>query len=246
VIGAETKRPRSDLTRPVRSEWAQIELGFSVSSCSDGERVSVVGQDRPSGPDLAAFVALEPGSVHAVATFEVTDPSFGTGSVARQASLGPAAAGLLAAGDEHPLRLQVVIVERLAGRARVEGAVQRDLARGAIPSRVSSLIVSGSSVSSVGFPNRVDGGTIKPRAPRRVCSVISQICATYPNSVGYSDIRIAEPVPIARLSRDGPRGGGDRPACARVSGPEGPVVVGIVTGLRGTRGACRVACSVRV
>ena len=129
MTGPETKRPRSDLTRPVRSEWAQVELGFSVSSGSDGERVSVVGQDRPSRPDLAAFVAFEAGSVHPVAAFEVADPAFGPGSVALQPSLGAPAAGLLAAGDEHPLGLQPVFFECLAGRARVEPAVKRDLSR---------------------------------------------------------------------------------------------------------------------
>jgi hypothetical protein len=35
---------------------------------------------------------------------------------------------LLSAGDEHTLGVQAVVVERLAGRARVEPAVQRDLA----------------------------------------------------------------------------------------------------------------------
>ena len=85
MIGAETKRPRSVLTQPVRSELAQVELAGIVSSVPDGEGVSVVGQDRPSGPDLAAFVAFEAGSIHPVAAFEVTDPAFGAGSVARKA-----------------------------------------------------------------------------------------------------------------------------------------------------------------
>ena len=124
---AETKRPRSGLTRPVRSEWARVELGFSVSLGSDGEGVSVVGQDRPSGPDLAAFVAFESASVQAVAAFEVTYSAFGAGSVTLQPALGASAAGLLAAGDEHPVWIQVVVFERLAGRARVEPAVQGDL-----------------------------------------------------------------------------------------------------------------------
>ena len=37
---------------------------------------------------------------------------------------------MLAAGDEHPLRVEVVIFERLAGRADIEPTVERDLARG--------------------------------------------------------------------------------------------------------------------
>lgn len=70
-----------------------------------------------------AFVAFQTGSVHAVAAFEVTDSAFGPGSVARQPSLGAPTAGLLAAGDEHPVGIQIVVVERLAGWANVEAAV---------------------------------------------------------------------------------------------------------------------------
>src|SRR5665213_3339548 len=108
---------------------ARVESSpFSVSSGSDGERVSVVGQDRPSGPDLLAFVAFEAGSVHPVAAFEVTDPSFGAGSIALHSSLGAFGAGLLAARDEHPLGREVF--ERLLGRPDVEAAIERDLFRG--------------------------------------------------------------------------------------------------------------------
>src|SRR5450755_1220639 len=102
--GRETKRPRLSRARPVRSEWALIELAGSVSPLPDGERVSVVGQDRPSVPDLLAFVAFEAGSVHSVAAFEVTDSSLGARSVLLEPSLGAFGAGLLAAGDEHPVR----------------------------------------------------------------------------------------------------------------------------------------------
>src|ERR1700740_1656176 len=119
-MGAETKRPRSDLTRPVRSEWALVELVGSVSSASDGEGVSVVGQDRPTGPDLPAGVALETAAVQAVAAFEVADPALGACAVARQSALSTPAAGLLAPGDEHALRRESMIVEVLAGRADVE------------------------------------------------------------------------------------------------------------------------------
>src|SRR5665811_535756 len=101
---------------------ARVESSpVSVSPGPDGEGVSVVGQDAPSGPDLLAFVAFEARSVQAVAAFEVADPSFGAGSVALQASLGASTAGLLAAGDEHPVGLEVF--ECLAGRADVEAAV---------------------------------------------------------------------------------------------------------------------------
>ena len=65
---------------------------------------------------MAALVSFEPGSVHAVAAFEVTDLASGARSVALQPSLGAPAAGLLAASDEHAVWVQAVIVERLAGR----------------------------------------------------------------------------------------------------------------------------------
>jgi hypothetical protein len=117
VTWAETKRPRTDLTRPVRSEWVLIELAGSVSALPDGERVSIVGENRPSGPDLAAFVSFESPAVQSVAAFEVADPAFGAGSISLQPSLGPAAAGLLAPGDEHAVGVEVVILEGLAGRA---------------------------------------------------------------------------------------------------------------------------------
>ena len=128
MSGAETKRPRWSRARPVRSEWALIELAGSVSPVPDGERVSVVGEDRPSGPDLLAFVAFQAGSVQAVAAFEVTDPSFGTGSVALQPSLGAFGAGLLAAGDEHPIGRKVF--DGRGRRANVEAAIESDLFRG--------------------------------------------------------------------------------------------------------------------
>ena len=77
---------------------ARVESSLvSVSPGPDGERVSVVGEDAPSGPDLLAFVAFEAASVQAVAAFEVADPSFGAGSVALHSSLGALGAGLLGA-----------------------------------------------------------------------------------------------------------------------------------------------------
>jgi hypothetical protein len=106
--------------------FARVDSSLvSVSLGSDGERVSVVGQERPSGPDLPALVAFETRSVQAVATFEVTDPAYAAGPVALQPSLSACAGGLLAAGDEHPLRVHGV--ERVVGRAEVEPAIQRNL-----------------------------------------------------------------------------------------------------------------------
>src|SRR5665811_160664 len=89
---------------------ARVESSpVSVSPGSDGEGVSVVGQDAPSGPDLLAFVAFEAGSLQAVAAFEVTDPSLGAGSVALHSSLGAFGSGLLTAGDEHPVGIEVAV-----------------------------------------------------------------------------------------------------------------------------------------
>jgi hypothetical protein len=56
----------------------------------------------------------------------MTDPSFGAGSVALHPSLGASGAGLLAAGDEHPLGCEAF--ERLPGRADVEAAIECYLA----------------------------------------------------------------------------------------------------------------------
>src|SRR5215216_3577358 len=98
-----------------------------VSACPDGEGVKVVGEDRPSGPGLHPVVVLEPRAAHAVAAFDVADPALAAGPVSRESSLRSSAAGLLAAGDERPLGLEAV--QRPAGRAGLEAAVERDLAR---------------------------------------------------------------------------------------------------------------------
>src|ERR1039458_9773379 len=126
------------MTRNGRAGWparpfvvngcSDRESFWSVSPGPDGERVSVVGEDRPSGPDLLAFVAFEAASAHPVAAFEVADPPLGAGSVALHPSLGAFGAGLLAARDEHPLRRKVF--ERLGGRPDVERTVECYLARG--------------------------------------------------------------------------------------------------------------------
>ena len=66
-----------------------------------GVGVGVVGEGRPSVPDLVAFVAFEAAAAQAVAAFEVADPSFGAGAVALSAAAGATGAGFLAAGDVH-------------------------------------------------------------------------------------------------------------------------------------------------
>ena len=98
----------------------------SVPPGPDGERVGVVGQDRPLSPDLPALVAFQAGAVQPVAAFEVTDPALRTRSVASHPTLGALRAGLLAASDEHGLGVKVL--ERGAGRTDVEATVERDLA----------------------------------------------------------------------------------------------------------------------
>ena len=167
----------------------------SVSPGSDGERVSVVDQDAPAGPDLLAFVAFQAGSVQAVAAFEVADSSFGARSVLLQAALGAIRTGLLAACDEHPVRLEVVIVECLAGRADVEPAVERELGRSrAVPAPRPCRAAA--ACPRPGSRSGLDAGRISPLAPRRVCSVTSAICATCPNSFGFPSL----PLRIGRAS----------------------------------------------
>src|SRR5450755_538140 len=83
---------------------------------------------------------------------------------------------------------------------------------GRIPSRSSSAIVSGSSVSSPGLPILVGAGRISPRAPRRVCSVTSAICATYPISIEFRD-RVGQQRVLSGVA-DPRRRGEDQPARA--------------------------------
>ena len=89
--------------------------------------VEVVGQRRPAGPDPLALVALQAAALESVASLEVADAALGAGAVALLAALGASRPGLLAAGDEDPFGCQGR--QRLAGRAGVEAAVERDLAR---------------------------------------------------------------------------------------------------------------------
>src|SRR5438045_8092195 len=110
-------------------EFALVERAVgSVSPRPDGERVAVVGENRPLSPDLMAFVAFEAAAVHPVAAFEVTDPALGACSVAPQAAGGAFGGGFLAASDEHLLGHQVL--ERAVGRAGHEPTVERDFPRG--------------------------------------------------------------------------------------------------------------------
>src|SRR3954454_13455356 len=87
----------------VRSGWVRsgrVERYRSVSEGPDGERVGVVGQDRPFSPDLLALVALEPAAVQRIAALEVADSSLGAGAVAPQPASAASRFGLLAARDE--------------------------------------------------------------------------------------------------------------------------------------------------
>ena len=86
--------------------------------------VGVVGEGRPSVPDLVAFVAFEPAAAQAVAAFEVADPALYTGAVALSEAAGAPGAWFLAAGDVH---LVGQALERGVGLARHEHAVDRHL-----------------------------------------------------------------------------------------------------------------------
>src|SRR4051812_34244746 len=72
-----------------------------LSGGSDGERVEVVGQDRPGGPGSRAAMALEAGALEPVAAFEVADAALDAHPKAGEASVGAPGASGLAASDEH-------------------------------------------------------------------------------------------------------------------------------------------------
>src|SRR3954453_15340597 len=94
-----------------------------VSGGVDGERVEVVGEDRPAGPGLLAGVALEAAAAEGVAAFEGPDAPLGAGAVARQAFAGAARAGLVAAGHEDPLgrELGELVLGHLRPKRPVDG-----------------------------------------------------------------------------------------------------------------------------
>src|SRR5215831_4463186 len=74
-----------------------------LSAGPDGEGVKVVREDRPGAPGLHSSLALQAGSPQPITALEVADAALRSGAVAREASLRPARARLLAASDEHPL-----------------------------------------------------------------------------------------------------------------------------------------------
>src|SRR5438270_9043045 len=73
-------------------EW---RAAVSLSTGSDGERVEVVGEDRPAGPGSHPVVALQARAAQAVAALEVADAPLDTGAVARPTLASPARAGLV-------------------------------------------------------------------------------------------------------------------------------------------------------
>src|SRR5439155_25220279 len=119
---------RARWARPGCGDLVAVRPGSgSVGSGEAGVGVEVVGERRPAGPDPLAVVALQAAALGSVAALEVADAALGAGAVALLAALGASRPGLLAAGDEDPLWCQWR--QRLAGRAGVEAAVERDLAR---------------------------------------------------------------------------------------------------------------------
>src|SRR3954451_18394567 len=76
------------------------QLGM-LSGGADGERVEVVGEDRPGGPGAGALVAFQTGSAQAVAAFEVADAALGADPEPGESPVGLARAGRLASGDER-------------------------------------------------------------------------------------------------------------------------------------------------
>src|SRR4051812_33108082 len=58
------------------------------SGGSEGQRVEVVGENRPGGPGASAGVAFQAGSVEAVAPLEVADAAFGADAEAGEPAVG--------------------------------------------------------------------------------------------------------------------------------------------------------------
>ena len=88
------------------------------------------------------------------------------------------------------------VVERLAGRADVEAAVERDLfRRDPEPVELRDGVRAG-ACPRPGSRSGSRAGRISPRAPRRVFSVTSQSWFTYPNSFGFPSF----PLRIGRAS----------------------------------------------
>src|SRR6266496_4173729 len=88
------------ILRLLPSGSSPVPLGLKVVSLPEGGvGVGVVGEGRPSVPDLVAFVAFEAAAAQAVAAFEVADASLGAGAVALSSAAGAPGAVFLAAGD---------------------------------------------------------------------------------------------------------------------------------------------------
>ena len=156
----------------------------SVSAGSDGEGVEVVGEDRPAGPGLHPVISLSRDRRSPQPRL-VADPALDAGPVAGSALARSLAAGFVSAGDVDLVVGQ--FGECVSARAGMNPP-SSTISRGRTPARSSSAVVWSSSLFSPGFPGSCPTGRFNPRAPLRVFSVISQIWATYPNSVGLPSL----------------------------------------------------------
>src|SRR5215207_4966157 len=98
---------------------------WMLSGGPDGERVEVVGEDRPGRPRSRSAVAFEPGSL------EVADAALDADPEAGEPPVGAFGARGLAAGDEHAVGAGQV----LGDADREEAAVEREFARFELESR---------------------------------------------------------------------------------------------------------------
>ena len=106
-------------------------------SCGEGADLDeVVGEDAVSAPGSGSVEAGEFGAVPAVASFDVVDPSFGSGAPFHLLAEGSAVfelaarrSGLASAGDRHAAHTELVEVAFHRGFA--VAAVGGDRARGA-------------------------------------------------------------------------------------------------------------------
>src|SRR4051812_27280391 len=162
--------------RSGRERWARVSgsaglpwVGRQPSrSCgAQRERVEVVGEDRPGGPGARAGVALEPGSVEAVASLEVADAAFGADAELGQPAVRLAAVRGVVATDEQPRGLGEV----LADGAGLEAAVERDLSWPQL--KVAEAVAGGGQ--QVGLVERPDAGARwEDQAPSAAARVLTQ------------------------------------------------------------------------
>jgi mutator family transposase len=87
-LSTKTATPLKSV-RPFGAIWVvPWSSGWMLSGAADGERVEVVGQDRPAGPGHRSVMAFGAGAPQALAALEVADAPLDPGAVAGSAFAG--------------------------------------------------------------------------------------------------------------------------------------------------------------